>query len=184
MDRPNLGVYKLADDVPDLKVATRDSVCFDIPIYIKSGGSCKAYNGYNKEKSLSGLWDHSIIGNFEQLTLSPYIEIPPLWRGCLRTGIILDIPRGYSVRIYTRSSTPLKRGLMLANSVGIIDSDYVDELLLMFVNISNTMVRVEHGDRLAQGELLETPDEYFIHTRSIKPTQKTDRNGGFGSTGK
>ena len=178
MNVPNLGVYKIEKDAPDLIVATRDSACFDIPIYVKEDIPCIAYNSLNQKDSLPGKEIFTPTGE------SAAIDIPPLWRVCLRTGIILDIPRGYSVRIYSRSSTPLKRGLILANSVGIIDSDYVDELMLIFLNVSNTMVRVEHGDRLAQGEMVEIHEQYFIHPRSIRPTQKTDRNGGMGYTGK
>jgi dUTPase len=50
-------------------------------------------------------------------------------------------------------------------------------------NISNTTVRVDHGDRLAQGEMVENFC-YNIMKMNIKPTRKTDRDGGMGSTGK
>jgi dUTP pyrophosphatase len=175
----NLGIYKLAEDAPMPTIATRDSACFDLSIFIKRSARYKAYNLNNHEDVLTGKF-----GRKENLNATAFLDIPPLWRVCIPTGIILDIPRGHSVRVYSRSSTPLKRGLMLANAVGIIDSDYVDELMLIFVNISNSVVRVENGDRLAQGEMVQTPEHYFIHPRSIRPTQKTDRNGGMGSTGK
>ena len=53
------------------------------------------------------------------------------------TGLIFDIPKNHYVRLYARSGNAFKKGLVLANSVGIIDSDYVDEVKIMLHNISD-----------------------------------------------
>ena len=53
----------------------------------------------------------------------PYINVPYGSRVLVPTGLIFDIPEEYYLKVYTRSSSPLKNGLMLANSTGIIDSD-------------------------------------------------------------
>jgi dUTP pyrophosphatase len=100
----------------------------------------------------------------------------------ISTGIILDIPVGYSVRIHPRSGLAYKKGITLLNAEGIIDSDYTNELMVLLYNTSNVDFVVRHGDRIAQGELVKSLD-YTIDECYTKPTQKTDRVGGFGSTG-
>jgi dUTP pyrophosphatase len=98
------------------------------------------------------------------------------------TGLILDIPEGYSVRIHPRSGLAYKKGITLLNCEGIIDSDYTDELKVILYNTSNIDFMINKGDRIAQGELIKSLD-YTIDECYTKPTQKTDRVGGFGSTG-
>jgi dUTP pyrophosphatase len=98
------------------------------------------------------------------------------------TGLIFDIPEGYSVRVHARSGLSLKQGLVLANSEGVIDSDYIEELFILVHNISDNGISIAHGDRIAQGELV-VREAYTIGEISCHPGQKTDRVGGMGSTG-
>ena len=98
------------------------------------------------------------------------------------TGLTLDIPKGYSVRLHVRSSVALKKGLLLANSTGIIDSDYVDPLYFMLVNAGNTARQIFSDERYVQAELIKTLN-HSLEEISEAPEQKTDREGGFGSTG-
>jgi dUTP pyrophosphatase len=100
----------------------------------------------------------------------------------ISTGIILDIPVGYSVRIHPRSGLAYKKGITLLNAEGIIDSDYTNELMVLLYNTSNVTFVVKHGDRIAQGELVKSLD-YTIEECYTAPSPKTDRVGGFGSTG-
>ena len=75
-----------------------------------------------------------------------------------------------------------KKGIGLSVSEGIIDSDYVEEVFVPMVNNTEKYFYIHNGDRVAQIEIvreLET-DVYEIDER---PMQKTDRDGGFGSTG-
>jgi dUTP pyrophosphatase len=110
------------------------------------------------------------------------LEIPPRSIRLVGTGLVIAVPEGYFLGIFARSSTPLKRGLMVANGVGIIDADYCgpgDEIKIQILNITDAPVQVSRGDRLAQGIVLPCPrvewqevDEMTVPTR-----------GGFGSTG-
>lgn len=96
------------------------------------------------------------------------------------TGIALDIPEGYHVKLYNRSSNPLKYGLVLGNSVGIIDTNYKDELKCIFFCTGNTH-KIKKGDKIAQIEM--TPIHDF-EIQQVEELDKTnDRGGGFGSTG-
>jgi dUTP pyrophosphatase len=84
--------------------------------------------------------------------------------------------------IFARSSTPLKRGLMVANGVGLVDSDYRgpnDEIKIEVLNFTAAPVTVRRGDRLAQGVILPfVRAEWREEAEATAPTR-----GGFGSTG-
>ena len=108
--------------------------------------------------------------------------IPAHHSMAIPTGLILDIPVGHSVRVHPRSGLAYKKGITLLNAEGIIDSDYTDELKIILFNTSNLDFIINHGDRIAQGELVKSLD-YKIEECYTAPTQKTDRVGGFGSTG-
>ena len=92
------------------------------------------------------------------------------------------MPAGHFLGVFARSSTPLKRGLMVANGVGIVDSDYCgprDEVKIEVVNFTTQPVTVRRGDRLAQGVVLPFVRAEFVETDApAAPTR-----GGFGSTG-
>ena len=100
----------------------------------------------------------------------------------VETGLIFDIPIGYSIRIHPRSGLAFKKGITLLNAEGIIDSDYTDELKILLYNTSNIDFFVHQGDRIAQGELVKNLD-YTIEECYTAPAKKTNRIGGFGSTG-
>ena len=87
------------------------------------------------------------------------------------------------MEMFIRSSVATKRGLTLVNSVGIIDSDYVDETHIIVHNISDSLVHVHDGDRLAQCRLASVTQQEMKEVKR-KPGIKTDRKGGIGSTGK
>ena len=76
------------------------------------------------------------------------------------TGLVIEVPAGIFLGIFARSSTPLKRGLMVANGVGVVDSDYcgpTDEIKMPVLNFTAAPVTVAKGDRIAQGILLPSP---------------------------
>ncbi len=110
------------------------------------------------------------------------IEIPARSIRLVGTGLVIAVPDGYFLGIFARSSTPLKRGLMVANGVGVIDSDYcgpADEIKIQLLNVTDQPVTVARGDRLAQGVVLPCPRvEWDEVTEIAAPTR-----GGFGSTG-
>jgi dUTP pyrophosphatase len=86
------------------------------------------------------------------------------------------------MKMYIRSGTALKKGLTLANGVGIIDSDYVEETFIMLLNESDSLVTIENGERLAQC-LVEKTLQVDLSETQTKPEHKSERDGGFGSTG-
>jgi dUTP pyrophosphatase len=116
------------------------------------------------------------------LSASAEVTVAPRQIALVPTGLVIEVPSGYFLGIFARSSTPLKRGLMVANGVGVIDPDYAgphDEVRIQVLNISTSDVTIKPGDRLAQGIVLPAPRVSWEEATSLR--QET--RGGFGSTG-
>ncbi len=110
------------------------------------------------------------------------VDIPPHSIRLVGTGLVIGVPDGHFLGIFARSSTPLKKGLMVANGVGVVDSDYCgpeDEIRIQVLNITDATVLVKRGDRLAQGIVLPTPRIHW----DVVDEMETPTRGGFGSTG-
>ncbi|MBP2015033.1 dUTP diphosphatase [Anaerococcus degeneri] len=100
----------------------------------------------------------------------------------IHTGVYVEIPEGYFGAVYPRSSTGVKKHLMLANTVGIIDSDYRGELMIFFYNYGEEEQIIENGDRLAQ---LVIQPYMQCEIQKVDDLADSERGeGGFGSTGK
>jgi dUTP pyrophosphatase len=111
-----------------------------------------------------------------------FIEIPSEWRVLIPTGLIFDIPISCSIRLYARSGLSTKQGLNLINSVGIIDADYIEEVFIPIYNNSLKKIRIYNGDRITQAEMVFN-NRAILQYIQDKPISKSNRNGGFGSTG-
>ena len=165
---PKLGVYSLHNDVMAPTIATERSACFDLKAYLKKDAKLLAFNQYNHKKEVTLKGD--------------YLEMIPKWRYLIPTGMIFDIPEDHYIKVHPRSGNALKKGLITANNTGIIDEDYVEECNCIMINLSDDPYIVEDGDRIAQAELRKS-ESYIIHHIMERPQQKTNRDGGFGSTG-
>lgn len=98
------------------------------------------------------------------------------------TGLVICTPPGHMLMISARSSTAMKKGLMLANGIGIIDQDYCgpdDEVKISVYNFTDKSVEVKTGDRLAQGLFLQLERVEWEEVKELD----TKTRGGFGSTG-
>jgi len=170
-----LKYYKLHNEVLNPHFATDGSACFDIHAYLDNPVTVYRMDNHKQKLNPETIqWS-----DIEELTIS----IAPADRVLVPTGLVFDIPEGYSLRLHPRSSISLKKGLIMPNGEGIVDSDYYHETFIMLYNASADEVRIKHGERIAQGELIKTLD-YSIEESIIVPEQKTNRVGGFGSTGK
>lgn len=163
-----LKVYKTHPEINLPKFATKQSACFDVEMQMYGKTSYKGFNSQNKE--------------FSRPHNNGNLHIMPGERIMVPTGLILDIPEGYSVRLHARSGTSLKQGLVLANAEGIIDSDYVEEVFVLMYNISDNGIWINNRDRICQAELVKI-EKYDIEETKQKPNGKTERSGGMGSTG-
>lgn len=165
-------IYKInpAAEIP--AYATEGSACFDLRACFRGLDKIRAYNPLNRELFQPVKIQGGKLG----------IQIPPQYRVLVPTGLIFNLPKNTVMRIYARSGLALKEGLVMANGVAVIDSDYVEETFVMLLNGSDNVVFVADGDRIAQASLEDAKRLVFEETPN-RPLQKTDRNGGLGSTG-
>lgn len=97
-------------------------------------------------------------------------------------NVVVAIPDGYMLMVTVRSSTPRKKGLMIANAPGIIDQDYCgpeDEVGVQVYNFTDQPVTVHRGDRIAQGIFVRVDQAEFEEVDEMS----SQTRGGFGSTG-
>lgn len=164
-----LKIWKSNENAEIPKFETCLSACFDIKACLKGEESVKAYTFYNTSIRIPVIENNTV-------TINPFDRV------LVPTGLVFDIPVGYSVRLHSRSGLSLKNGVALANSEGVIDADYTDPSFAMIINVSGNPYVINHGDRIIQGELVQLSD-YALEETDEMPVQKTDRVGGFGSTG-
>ncbi len=98
------------------------------------------------------------------------------------TGLAMEIPKGHAGLVYARSGLACKRGLAPANKVGVIDSDYRGEFIVVLHNHGKVAQEITHGERIAQ--LLITPVLAPAFTEVEDLSDTTRSTGGFGSTGR
>lgn len=167
---PELKIFKMHENVKTPSLATTESACFDLRCFFQHVESVVCYTEANEKITLEVKGDSTL-------------PIPPKSRVLIPSGMIIHIPSGYSIRLHPRSGLSLKYGLTLINAEGIIDSDYTEELFIPIYNTSNKTVIVSEGERVAQAETMESMRYIEFWEIKERPTQKTDRTGGFGSTG-
>ena len=110
------------------------------------------------------------------------IVIDPGKSAFVPTGLAMELPQGYVGLIYARSGLACKRGLAPANKVGVIDSDYRGEFIVVLHNHGNSQQVIEHGERIAQLVITPVFTPGFTEVSELSDTERGV--GGFGSTGK
>lgn len=169
-----LNYYKHSLDVVDPNFQTRMAACFDLAAYIPKEEKVRIYEGKNFSE---------IEPQYDFDKNDYYILLMPGERALVRTGLTFDIPDGYSIRLHPRSGMALKYGLSLSNCEGVVDEDYVLETKVIMINTNlQESIKIYNRDRIAQAELVKYEQPILMEAQK-KPDQKSDRVGGFGSTG-
>lgn len=117
------------------------------------------------------------------LAASADVTIAPGTIALVPTGLVIEVPPGHFLGIFARSSTPLKKGLMVANGVGVIDQDYcgpADEVKIQVLNFTQAPVQVVKGDRIAQGLFIPVARADW---QEADGDLRDGSRGGFGATG-
>ncbi len=113
--------------------------------------------------------------------VSAPLRLDPGARALVPTGIAIAIPEGFEGQVRMRSGLALKKGLILPNAPGTIDSDYRGELCVLVANLGSEPVEIARGDRIAQ--LVFAP----VARATLSPVEELPESrrdtGGFGSTG-
>ena len=154
--------------------ATPGSHCFDLRVCFDWHDKIETFSLSATGRAIGQIFPEKLPCNGIGLWLQPQ----NIYR--LPTGLAFDIPVGYALKIFIRSSSAYRRGITLVNSVGIIDSDYRDEVYLLVK--SETRHLLVNEERIAQGELVRS--KIKPEFKEIQDVSSSDsRIGGIGSTG-
>ncbi|SMG33971.1 dUTP pyrophosphatase [Marivirga sericea] len=110
------------------------------------------------------------------------INLKPMERILVPTGLFLELPLGYEAQIRPRSGLAFKHGITVLNSPGTIDADYRGEIKILLVNLSDKPFLIESSERVAQMVISKHEQ---IEWKTVGRLEDSERSaGGFGSTGK
>ena len=109
------------------------------------------------------------------------INLNPMSRVLIKTGLFIQLPEGYEAQIRPRSGLAYKNGITILNTPGTIDADYRGEVGVLLINLSNDTFKIKNGDRIAQMVIAKYEQAEWISVEQLDTTQRGD--GGFGSTG-
>jgi len=109
------------------------------------------------------------------------LELAPMERRAIATGIRIAIPEGYEGQVRPRSGLALKQGVSIPNAPGTIDSDYRGEVKVILVNLGTSPVNIARGDRIAQLVICPVVRAELLVQSDLPVTVRGA--GGFGSTG-
>ncbi len=136
----------------------------------------------NKSKhNLPAYETTSSAGLDVRASLDAPIELKPLERVLVKTGLFMEIPAGFECQVRPRSGLAFKNGITVLNSPGTIDADYRGEVGVILINLSNETFVIEDGERIAQ--LVFAKVEQAEWNISIELSETERGAGGFGSTG-
>lgn len=111
------------------------------------------------------------------ISASEQVTIQPGEIKLVHTGLAVQMEQDDVMLLIDRSSNPRKRGIVLSNSLGVIDHDYFpNEFKGMFTNITDKPVTIKAGQRIMQAVFVK----YGLVDND---NAKAERTGGFGSTG-
>ena len=114
--------------------------------------------------------------------LSEPVELFPLERSLIPTGLFIQLPEGYEAQIRPRSGLAVKHGISIVNAPGTIDADYRGEIRVVLVNLSNEIFTINDGERICQ---MVISKHEKVDWSEVEVLDETERgNGGFGHTGK
>jgi len=114
--------------------------------------------------------------------LTDDIEIKPLERVLVPTGLYIELTEGYEAQIRPRSGLAYKYGITVLNTPGTIDADYRGEIKVILVNLSQENFIIKNGERICQMVIAKHETVQFDLVNTL--SQSSRGEGGFGSTGK
>jgi dUTP pyrophosphatase len=112
----------------------------------------------------------------------PALELPPLGRLLVPTGLAIALPDGTEAQIRPRSGLALRQGISIINTPCTIDSDYRGEIRIPLINLDRAAQTVAHGERIAQLLVARVARITWQPAATLPPSGRGA--GGFGSTGR
>ena len=110
------------------------------------------------------------------------LQLKPMDRCLVPTGLFLAIPDNFEAQIRPRSGLAIKQGLTCLNTPGTIDADYRGEIKVILINLSTELQTIQDGDRIAQMVFCSVEKADFKLAIDLENTERGA--GGFGHTGK
>jgi dUTP pyrophosphatase len=110
------------------------------------------------------------------------VELKPMERVLIPTGLFMELPEGLEAQIRPRSGLAVKQGITCLNTPGTIDADYRGEIKVILINLSETVQTIQDGDRIAQMVIQRVEKISWQPSEQLNTTERNE--GGFGSTGK
>jgi dUTP pyrophosphatase len=110
------------------------------------------------------------------------VQLAPLERVLIPTGLHIAMPNHLEAQIRPRSGLAIKQGLTCLNTPGTIDADYRGEIKVILINLSNEIQVIQDGDRIAQIVFQQVEKMDWQLVENLETTQRGE--GGFGHTGK
>ena len=114
-------------------------------------------------------------------SLDEPLELKPMQRALIPTGIYIELPEGYECQIRPRSGLALKHGVTVLNTPGTIDADYRGEIGVILINLSDTPFVVNDGERICQMVVTRYSHVTWELGETLDDTARGD--GAFGHTG-
>ena len=109
------------------------------------------------------------------------IELKPMERKLIPTGLSIALREGYEAQVRPRSGLALKKGVTVLNSPGTIDADYRGEIGVILVNLSTETFVINDGERIAQMVIAKYERAEWNAVDTLSATERGE--GGFGHTG-
>lgn len=110
------------------------------------------------------------------------IELKPMGRFAVPTGLFIELPHGYEAQVRPRSGLAINQGITVLNTPGTVDSDYRGEIKIILINLSGETRTIHNGDRIAQLVIQKVEKAEWNLVEEIGVTARNA--GGFGHTGK
>jgi dUTP pyrophosphatase len=109
------------------------------------------------------------------------VEIAPMGRAVVPTGVALELPEGFEAQVRPRSGLAARHGVTVLNAPGTIDADYRGEVQVLLVNLGAQPFSVSRGMRIAQLVIAPVVRANLVEAEALDATVRGAR--GFGSTG-
>lgn len=136
-------------------------------------------------KSVNDLPEYATLGSSGmdiRASMEAPLNLKPMERVLVPTGLFVEIPQGYEIQVRPRSGLAIKQGITCLNTPGTIDADYRGEIKVILINLSGEEQTIQPGDRIAQLVLQKVEK---INWKPVDGISETERGaGGFGHTGK
>ena len=109
------------------------------------------------------------------------IELRPMERRLVPTGIFMALPPGYEAQVRPRSGLAIKHGITVLNTPGTIDADYRGEVCVILVNLSDEPFVIADGERIAQMVIARHEQAEWQEVELLSETERGA--GGVGHSG-